>query len=68
MARAVLHYYADGVARNLWPFAMVWAAQRVSQPNTPPYGARMVVRHTPKTQLGKLAARTEKAISLHWST
>ena len=67
MARAVLADYKPDVARALWQPAMVWAAQRLSDPKLPPFGAAVLARHPPHMLLGKLSARACRAIFLHRS-
>ena len=67
MARAVLHGYDEGVARQLWQQAMVWSAQKLEGPDIPPFGARVMVRHTPAAVLGKLRPRAVHGVFLHRS-
>ena len=65
MARAVTHEYPAEVAGALWGHAMVWAAQRLGDPDMPPFGAKLLVRCAPKVKLSKLARRATPAVYLH---
>ena len=69
MARAALaHLTSPDVKVALWPFAMVWAAQRLADPKLPPFGALAQARLPTKAMLGKLDRRTNACVILHKST
>ena len=68
MSRAALAHYSPAVARQLWPYAMVWAAQRIADPKLPPFGAKVLARHPPLMPLGKLASRSLGGVFLHRCT
>ena len=59
--------YPGAVQACLWPDAMVWAAQRLSNAKLSPLGAKILARHPPKAALGMLAGRSVTAVYLHQS-
>ena len=65
MARAALGHYQQDTARALWQHALVWAAERIVDPKTPRFGAKVMVRHAPATHLGKLCQRAVPGVYLH---
>ena len=60
MARAALAVYSPATAVALWQSAMLWAAQRIADPKLPPFGAAVLARMPPLTNLGKLDARAAR--------